>query len=674
MTFWLFITVLKNKAKLIFGLALTLLAGRPGAVGGQEADSSDHEHSLGEMLNGGRPVVAPGYFMFPIAPGKPNFLAGSMGELRPNHFHGGLDIKTGGGVNQPVYAAADGYISRLKQSSFGYGNVLYITHPNGLTTVYGHLNDFRGPVAAELLRRQYEKQSYEVEMFLPKDQFPVKRGELVALSGNTGGSAGPHLHWEVRDDQDRQYNPLQWGGFPEIQDHVAPTLQAFAVEPLGIEARVKDVFAKALFVPKVQPGPGVTTTWADTIRCFGTVGLLVQGFDRFDNAWNRNGIQRVTMTVNGQPFYQHTIDAVPFPTGTRQVGNFVDFLYQNTQGRTLQKLWVDEGNDLAMYATGATKGRLNVEAGKVYNVDITLADSYNNQTPLHLVLRGEQPEYFKTRSAAVKKPALRFEITRNLLKAVVADPSPDSVAANLTLLRGNRRLEIRPSYTQNSENVYLYDLRAGLPDSIRFGSITKKFDRQVMIPAGKEFSYATAHLNLVFGPETLFGNLYLSTAYKPEPPGHGFWTVGSPLLPLYHTATLTLKTTPPADPQRTAIYAATPKGGKAYLGGKWDEQGNITAQIRQFASYRILTDTVAPKASLIGRPGGQLLFRVGDDLSGLATYRLLIGGKFRLLRFEHKNSTLFTIATDTVGARLRGPAELRLTDQAGNERVIPLSL
>ena len=638
------------------------------------ADSSDHERNPAEMQKAGRPTVAPGYFLFPIAPGKPNFLAGSMGELRPNHFHGGLDIKTGGGVNQPVYASADGYISRLKQSSFGYGNVLYITHPNGLTTVYGHLNAFKGPVAAELLRRQYDKQSYELEMFLPKDQYPVKRGELVALSGNTGGSAGPHLHWEVRDAKDRQYNPLQWGGFAEIQDHVAPTLQAFAVEPLGIEARVKKVFAKALFVPKVPPGPGVTTTWADTISAFGTVGLLVQGFDRFDNAWNRNGIQRVTMTVNGQPFYQHDIDAIPFPTGTRQVGNFVDFLYQNTQGRTLQKLWVDEGNDLAMYATGTTKGRLNVEAGKVYNVDVTLADSYNNQTLLHVVLRGEQPEYFKTRSAAVKKPALRFEITRNLLKAVVADPSADSVAANLTLLRGNRRLEIKPSYTQNSENVYLYDLRAGLPDSLRFGSITKKFDRQVMVPAGKEFSYATAHLNLVFGPETLFNNLYLSTAYKPEPPGHGFWTVGSPLLPLYHTAALTLKTTPPADPRRTAIYSATLNGGKAYLGGKWDEQGNITAQIKQFASYRILTDTIAPKATLAGKPGGQLLFHVGDDLSGLATYRLLIGGKFRMLRFEHKKAALFTVASDTLGPRLHGPAELRLTDQAGNERVIPLSL
>ena len=665
-----------NLTGLLGALAL-LLALHPANVGGQEADSSDErrQKTLSEMLGGGKPNVPAGYFLFPIAPGKPGFLAGSMGELRPNHFHGGLDIKTGGGVNQPVYAAADGYVSRLKQSSFGYGNVLYITHPNGLTTVYGHLNDFRGPVAAELLRQQYEKQSYELELFFDKNQFPVKRGELVALSGNTGGSAGPHLHWEVRDAQDRQYNPLQWGGFPEIQDHVAPTFQAFALEPLGIEARVNRVFAKGLFVPRLQPAPGAVTVWADTISAYGTVGLLVQGFDRFDGAWNKNGIQRITVRVNGQPFYEHTIDAIPFPAGSRQINNYVDYQYQRTQGRTLQKLWVEDGNDLNIFNTGTSKGRLRVEAGKVYTIEMTLADSYNNQTPVRLVLRGEAPGYFKTRSAAVRKPALRYDLSRDLLKAVAADPDTSAVGANLLLFRGNKRLEVRPSYTENSQNVYLYDLRAGLPDSMRFGGITKKFDRQVLIKAGEEAGYATSYLNLAFGPQTLFTNLYLTTSYKPEPSGAGLWTVHNPIVPLYRTLALTLKpTTAPADQTRSAIYGVTPKGGKAYVGGKWDENGQITAAIKTFGSFRILTDTIAPKAQLIGRPGGQLLFKVGDDLSGLASYRLFVGGKFRLLRFEHKNSTLFTLATDTVGARLRGPAELRLTDQAGNERVIPLSL
>ena len=659
---------------LAWGLALGL---RPGPAGGQEADTAEERKAAGHVLPpGARPVVAPGYFLFPIAPGTPSFLAGSMGELRPNHFHGGLDIKTAGGVNRPVYAAADGYISRLKQSSFGYGNVLYITHPNGLTTVYGHLNAFRGPVAAELLRQQYEKQAYEVELFFPAGKYPVRRGEVVALSGNTGGSVGPHLHWEVRDAQDRQYNPLQWGGFAEIQDHVAPTFQAFAVEPLGIEARVGNRFDKQLFVPRVPPGPGVATAWPDTIGCFGTVGLLVQGFDRFDGVWNKNGIQRVAVKVNGQPYYEHRIDAVPFPTGTRQVANFVDFQYQHTLGRTLQKLWVDEGNDLAMYtAPGPGRGRLTVEAGRVYAVDVTLADSYNNQTALRFVLRGEAPAYFKTRSARVKRPALRYEIDRNLLKAVAADPDTAAVGGNLLLYKGNRQLEVRPSYTVGSENVYLYDLRAGLPDSLRFGPITKKFDRQVMIPAGRETSYATAHVGLAFGAQTLFTNLYLSTGFRPEATGSGCWTVGSPLAPLYYPVRLTLKpAAPPADPRRSAIYTVTPGGGRAYVGGLWDEQGQISAVVKQFASYRILTDEKAPTGSLVGRPGGQALFRVGDDMSGLATYKLLVGGRFRLLRYEYKNATLFTVPTDTLGPRLRGPAELRLTDQAGNERVVPLQL
>ncbi|RZK47024.1 MAG: M23 family metallopeptidase, partial [Hymenobacter sp.] len=381
-------------------------------------------------------------------------------------------------VNKPVYASADGYISRLKQSSFGYGNVLYITHPNGLTTVYGHLNKFEGAVGAELLRQQYEKQTYELELFFDKGQFPVRRGEEVALSGNTGGSAGPHVHWEVRDAQDRQLNPLQWGGFSEIQDHTGPTLQALAVEPLAIGSRVRGRFERALLVPKLQPAPGAATVWPDTVTCFGPVGLLLQGFDRFDGAWNKNGIQRVTVRVNGQPHYQHVIDAVPFPSGTRQVNNFVDFAYARTAGRTLQKLWVDEGNDLPFYTPpGLGQGKLDVEDGKVYSIDFELADAYNNKATAHLVLKGEKPlDYAKLPGAAASaaaKPKLSYDITRNLLRATVLNAPADTAGlpAQLLLRRGGRQLALRPSYSVGAATTYLYDLRAGLPDSLLLGGV-----------------------------------------------------------------------------------------------------------------------------------------------------------------------------------------------------------
>ena len=629
-------------------------------------------------------VVAPGYFLIPIAPGQPGYLAASMGELRPNHFHGGLDIKTGGGVNKPVYASAEGYISRLKQSAFGYGNVLYITHPNGLTTVYGHLNQFEGPVAAELLRQQYEKQTYELELFFEPGQFPVQRGQEVAKSGNTGGSAGPHVHWEVRDAEQRQLNPLQWGGLPEIKDHTGPTLQALAVEPLGIGARVQGRFERVLLVPKVQPLPGANTVWPDTVNCFGTIGLLLQGFDRFDNAWNKNGIQRVTVQVNGQPHYQHIIDAVPFPSGSRQVNNFVDYYAEFTIGRLLQKLWVDEGNDLGFYTpAGAGQGKLTVEAGKVYNVDFELADSYNNKATAHLVLRGVQPADYVALPGPVCPPGpprLRYDITRNLLKAIVTGAPVDSIGhpPNLVLRRGARQLSLRPSYSVGAETTYLYDLRAGLPDSLVFGRVRQAFDRQALIPAGEETSYTTPYLNLVFGPQTLFSPLYLSTRHVPaaSEAAPETWVVGTPLVPLYLPLGLTLKpAAPPADARRTAIYSVTAKGGRAYVGGTWNEAGTeVSATVKQFGQFRLYTDVKPPEARLLGRPGGQLLFTVGDNLSGLATYRLLVGGRFRLLRYEYKNNTLFTVAGDTLGPHLRGPAELRLTDQAGNERVIPLSL
>lgn len=611
-----------------------------------------------------RPNVEKGYFLFPIKPDKTNFLAGSMGELRPNHFHGGLDIKTDGRVDAPVYAAADGYISRMKQSSFGYGNVLYITHPNGLTTVYGHLNRFSGPVAEEMRRRQYEKQTYELELFFAKDQFLVRRGDIVALSGNTGGSGGPHLHWEVRDAQDAQLNPLQWGGFAEIQDHVAPTLQAFAVEPLSIEARVQNRFDKAVFVPKGALAPGSPIVWPDTITCFGTVGLQVQAFDRFDQVWNRNGVQHVTVRVNGQPLYQHVIDGIPF-NDTRQISNHTDYDGRYTDGRLFEKLFVDDGNTLPIYTTSADKGRLRVEDGKLYAVEVQLLDSYGNATPLRFVLRGQEPAYTKTRATVAPKPAVRYDVTRNILKVTVADPDTARQGGNLMLLRGNRRLELTPSYTVQSQNVYLYDLRAGLPDSIRFGRITRRFDRQAMIPAGEEFSFSNNYLNLAFGPRTLFDTLYLQTSYK-----EGLWTVQSGRIPLnQQPLLLTLKPGQEvADKARSAVYMINGKGGKIYQGGKWT--GNqISAPIKTFGTFRILTDTIPPSARLVSKSAAGLSFVVGDNLSGLASYRLLVNGQWRLLRYEYKNATLFTDRQDT-RVPLTGEAELYLTDQAGNEKVL----
>jgi murein DD-endopeptidase MepM/ murein hydrolase activator NlpD len=149
-------------------------------------------------------------------------LAGTFGELRTNHFHSGLDIKTQQREGLNVYAAADGYVSRIKISEFGYGKAIYITHPNGYTTVYGHLQSFAPKLETYIKACQYQKETYEIEVFPTADELKVSQGEIIAYSGNTGGSGGPHLHFEIRDKEERPMNPMLFG--IDIQDSKVPTV------------------------------------------------------------------------------------------------------------------------------------------------------------------------------------------------------------------------------------------------------------------------------------------------------------------------------------------------------------------------------------------------------------------------------------------------------------------
>ena len=141
-----------------------------------------------------------GYFIFPINPGVRNTLAGTMGELRSTHFHTGIDIRTGGQQGLSVLSAAEGYISRIKVSGSGYGNTIYVLHPNGKTTVYAHLKSFRADIEKYVKDAQYKKESFEVNLFPKANQFVLVKGDTLALSGNSGSSGGPHLHFDIRDE------------------------------------------------------------------------------------------------------------------------------------------------------------------------------------------------------------------------------------------------------------------------------------------------------------------------------------------------------------------------------------------------------------------------------------------------------------------------------------------
>ncbi|HLZ16907.1 MAG TPA: M23 family metallopeptidase, partial [Cyclobacteriaceae bacterium] len=228
-------------------------------------------------------------YLFPINPGRQNWLAGTMGELRNTHFHAGIDIRTNNMSGVPVRATQSGFISKAIVGAYGYGHVLFLTHPDGNVSVYAHLDQFQGKVADYVLAKHYEKKSFELDLQFTPDQFPVNRGDTIALSGNTGGSSGPHLHFEIRNDKNEALNPLNFK-FDEIKDMLPPVAQKIALRTVGIDSRINGRNGRTEF-HLIRNGANYFLPYEIPAR--GRIGIELLAFDRMDLSQFRCGISEI---------------------------------------------------------------------------------------------------------------------------------------------------------------------------------------------------------------------------------------------------------------------------------------------------------------------------------------------------------------------------------------------
>lgn len=308
-------------------------------------------------------------------------LSGNFGELRPNHFHAGFDFKTNQREGLNVYAAADGYVSRIRISNSGYGKAIYIAHPNGYTTVYGHLKKAIGPIEDLIIATQYKEQSYEIELYPKPGELQVKKGEVIALSGNTGGSEGPHLHFEFRDTKtEKIINPLFFGFDKYITDTKKPIVSSLVVYPIDEETTVNQSQRPVNLNLSLQADG---TYLSEKVSAKGRIGFGIIAGD-FDNvSYNTNGVYRVQQLANGLPFFGYRFDEMVFDQG-RYINYFIDFARYKKTHQRVQKLFMKNPYPWSNITANVDNGIIDVLPNFSQVNKIEVSDYFENKTVISI--------------------------------------------------------------------------------------------------------------------------------------------------------------------------------------------------------------------------------------------------------------------------------------------------
>ena len=597
-----------------------------------------------------------GYYMFPIRPGEINYLSGSMGELRSTHFHAGIDIKTGGVQGYNVYAAADGFVNRVKISTGGYGKALYLQHPNNTFTVYAHLRDFSKEVADYVRAQQYKKQSYQVDLYPPKNRFSFKKGDIIAASGNTGSSSAPHLHFEIRDENHRVLDPLRFG-FSEIVDSRVPEVQAIAFKSLDLDARINGKFGRFDF--KVRRD-GANFYLDKPVNLIGKVGIEIYAYDRQNDTRNRYGVPRLELYQNGELAYRHQIKTFAF-RDTRNLLVHTNYQHMIDTRRRYHKLYLEDGNELKFYGMQG-RGVLNITDSSAQSFEIKLWDVEGN----HSVMNFRVNEGVPVEDVV---PRLRkdgeYDIVDNVLQLV----KKYEVGQNRISVFANRfKYELNPSYSHKGLSYYLWDLRNGLPDSVDYCGEMKVMDFRTVVPPKGEFSFFGDQITMEFGKRTLFDTLYLQSSVKLDTVNQReVFHFNHGRVPFRRNVKVTLKPNISIEDQdRTAVYVLGKKGGLGFVGGEWQDNGGISFYTRDLVDFTLAVDSLAPTVKPIKVNSKEMSFIIDDDMSGIKSYEARVDGKWVLMNYERKRKLIWS---EKLNENIPFVGELILTveDQVGNQ-------
>lgn len=314
------------------------------------------------------------YFRSPLD--IPMKLSGNFGELRPNHFHAGFDMKTLQKEGLNVYAVADGYVSRIKISTFGNGKTIYIDHPNGFTSVYGHLQKATDSIESYIKKNHYKEQSYEMEMYFKPNQMAVKKGQLIALTGNTGSSEGPHLHFEFRDTKtEKIINPMFFGFDAFLEDNKKPIVSNLYVYPLDSKTIVNKAKRRIPINISLQKDG---TYLADKVIANGKIGFGITTYDYDDISFNKNGVFNVELFNNGKSVFGYQFTTYAFDE-MHYINTLIDYSFYKATSQRIQKLFMNPPYGLSIIKADESNGVIDVIPNLTNVCRLEVSDYYGNK-------------------------------------------------------------------------------------------------------------------------------------------------------------------------------------------------------------------------------------------------------------------------------------------------------
>lgn len=606
--------------------------------------------------------IQKGYYKFPIKPDQTNYLSGTMGELRPGHFHAGLDIKTDGKTGLNVYAAADGYVSRIRIGPGGYGNCLYINHPNGTTTVYAHLEKFSDEVAQYVLENHYKRKTHAMNLFPKKGMFNFKKGDVIAFSGNTGSSTGPHLHFEIRSIDQEVLDPLRIG-FNEVLDDVVPVPASIGVKTMDMTSRVNGQFGYETF-QTFKAGNGKFVT--DTINVSGTIGLELYSFDRQTGTNNRNGVPFTSLFVNNQLYFTQDIDSINF-SSQKEINVHSNYELLRATKTRFGKLYIDDGNALDFYDTRAGNGLLQVKEGDTLNVSIELEDANQNKSTLDFVILGRSDPAMNSPIVTAKQDYFILDNT------LIVHQSTEDQQEKITVYEKEGSSVIEPDYTLNNEHFYLVDLKRFLPVRIDFGNgKVKEYNFAERIPAASNQAFLSDTYSLRFDRNSLFDTLYIQAKHEWSE-SEDILEVGQPTFPLKGRVKVEWQPKAQYDSlENYQVYKVNNPRYPSFVGGEYKD-GKFAFSFSSFGKFTLLKDDTQPKVKLISTKNNRVSFRIKDDLSGIRSFEAKINGEWLLMHYEPKSRLIWSERLDK-NKPLEGAFELVVADNAGNESKYELKL